>query len=144
MLGVSEPILVGMAILVIVGHNFPVWLGFRGGKGIATSAGVILGLFPWMVFVASILAWVALFFSTRFVSLGSIAASLMLTVSMSVLWFLGMTSTLLLGVASLMTLLALLRHRSNISRLFAGTEPRFQRRAREQNATPVATPAVDP
>lgn len=128
-LGVSEPILVGMAVLVIVGHNFPVWLGFRGGKGIATSAGVILGLFSWMVLIASILAWCLLFFTTRYVSLGSIAASLMLTISMAVLWFLGMTSTLLLGVASLMTVLALLRHRSNISRLLAGTESRFQRRS---------------
>ena len=126
--GIAEPIIVGIAVLVIVGHNFPIWLGFRGGKGIATSAGVILGLFPWQVFISALFAWVLFFFTTRYVSVASIAASLMLTVSMGVLFFLGTTSSLLLGVAGLMTILALLRHRGNIIRLLQGTEARFEKK----------------
>lgn len=130
--GAEEGVLLGAALGAIVGHNFPVWLGFRGGKGIATSAGAIAGLFPWVVFVSSLGAWVAGFVVTRIVSVGSIAAALMVSVSTAVLWGLGMASGLLLGVACVMTMMAVWRHRANIRRLMEGTEPRFgQRKAGE-------------
>jgi acyl phosphate:glycerol-3-phosphate acyltransferase len=125
---VSEPVVIGAGILVIIGHNFPVWLGFRGGKGIATSGGVILGLFPPAVFLSSLVAWVALFFGTRYVSVASIAAALMLSISTWTLVAMEQASLWLAGLATLMSLMALLRHRSNISRLLAGTEPRFTRK----------------
>jgi acyl phosphate:glycerol-3-phosphate acyltransferase len=125
---VAEPVVIGAGILVIIGHNFPVWLGFRGGKGIATSGGVILGLFPAAVFLSSLVAWVALFFGTRYVSVASIAAALMLSISTWTLVAMEQASLWLAGLATLMSLMALLRHRSNISRLLAGTEPRFTRK----------------
>jgi glycerol-3-phosphate acyltransferase PlsY len=128
--GLSEPLIIGAGVLVIVGHNFPVWLGFRGGKGIATSGGVILGLFPPAVFLSSLIAWMALFFGTRYVSMGSIAAALALSISTLVLVAMDRASLYLAGLAVLMTIMALLRHRPNIERLLAGTEPRFTRKSK--------------
>lgn len=116
------------AVGAILGHNFPVWLGFKGGKGIATSAGVIVALFPWPVFVCAILAWVAIFFTTRYVSVASIIAALVLPASLGVLWGMGRTSGLYFGVGIVLCALAIWRHKVNIQRLVAGTEPRFERK----------------
>lgn len=127
--GVAEPVVIAAGILVIAGHNFPIWLKFRGGKGIATSGGVILGLFDPLVFVSSLGAWLLLFFTTRYVSVASIAASLMLSISTIVLFFFDRQSLWLVGLAALMTVMALLRHRPNVARLIAGTEPKFTRKS---------------
>lgn len=131
--GISEPIIIGAGILVIIGHNYPIWLGFRGGKGIATSGGVILGLFPPSVFLSSLVAWILFFFSTRFVSVASMAAALMLSISTWLLFSMERASPWLAVLATLMTIMAILRHRSNIQRLLAGTEPRFTRKSKKRN-----------
>lgn len=126
--GGMEPAMVAAAIGVILGHNFPVWLSFKGGKGIATSAGVIIALFPPLAFLLALVMWVVLFFTTRYVSLASMAAAATLPAVVFVLAVLGRASWLLAVVAGAMALLAILRHRGNIQRLLDGTEPRFERR----------------
>lgn len=124
------------AVGAILGHNFPVWLGFKGGKGIATSAGVIVALFPWPAFVFALVAWVVVFFATRYVSVASITAALALPVALSVLWMLGKTSGLYFGVGVVLCVLAIWRHKSNIQRLLAGTEPRFERKKSTSDPIP--------
>lgn len=118
-------------IFSIVGHNFPVWLRFRGGKGIATSGGVILTLFPWWVFVGALGAWVVVFLVSRYVSLASLAGALALPVGVAFAVWLGKADGLQLGTSVAMWLLATYRHRSNIQRLLSGTEKRFERRKSE-------------
>lgn len=125
---VPEVLMLGCSLLLIVGHNFPIWLRFRGGKGIATSAGVILALFPPVVFGSALGGWFLLFFTTRYVSVASIAAALLISASALVLWWMGALSGLLLGVAFLLTIMAVLRHRANIGRLLRGEESKFTRR----------------
>jgi glycerol-3-phosphate acyltransferase PlsY len=107
----------------ILGHNFPVFLKFKGGKGVATSAGVLLGVAPLAV-VIGLLTWVIVFYVSGYVSLGSIIASLAVAVTA---WIAGYSAV----TASALTLLGALsvwRHRSNIQRLRAGTENRFERK----------------
>ncbi len=116
------------AIFTVVGHNYPVWLNFQGGKGISTSAGVMIALFPIWVFASGLAAWMVLFFATRYVSIASIAASLALPISSAVLMIYGRCDPLLVVVASAMCLLALYRHKSNIQRLLAGTEKKFEKK----------------
>ncbi len=129
-----EPAWAGIvaAVLVIVGHNFPVWLGFNGGKGIATSGGVILGLFPWPAFVIPLATWVILFFGTRYVSVASIACSVMVPVSLLGLWLLDWPRAdgayVWVGVA--MAAMAVWRHRGNVKRLMAGTEAKFEKKSK--------------
>lgn len=127
-LGFGEGQLVLSGLFVILGHNFPVWLKFKGGKGIASSGGVILALFPPWIFVAALAAWVALFFGTRYVSLASIGAALAIAASACTLSAIGSMSWFLASIACAISLLGILRHRANISRLLAGTEPRFSKK----------------
>lgn len=115
------------AVAVIIGHNYTPWLGFQGGKGIATSAGVLLALTPWTVLFAA-LAWVIFFRATRHVSVASIAASAAVPLSVGALWAAGCGGNApLLAFALVISALAIWRHRSNIRRLRDGTEPRFAR-----------------
>lgn len=118
------------AIFTVIGHSYPVWLKFQGGKGISTSAGVMLALFPIWVFLSGLTAWLVLFFTTRYVSIASIAASLALPISSGVLMMYGRCDPLLVMIASAMCLLALYRHKSNIQRLLAGTEKKFEKKPR--------------
>ncbi len=116
------------AVAVIVGHNYTPWLGFRGGKGIATSAGVLLALMPWAIFCITVV-WFVVFGLSRYVSLASISASAALPASVAGLWLAGVSGNApLLGFALLISALAIWRHRSNIDRLRQGTEPRFARK----------------
>jgi len=116
-------------LFVLLGHSFPVWLGFKGGKGIASSAGVIVGLFGVGAFLFCLGSWLLFFSVTRYVSVASIAAAIAVPLSVSVLYFMHRSDWLTLLVAFLMCLLAIWRHRSNITRLRAGTEPRFEKKA---------------
>jgi acyl phosphate:glycerol-3-phosphate acyltransferase len=114
------------AIASILGHNYTVWLGFKGGKGIATSGGAVLVLFPPLVFASAGVVWIAVFFTSRYTSLASISAAVALPIA--VLLIGGKTGTdfwLLVGFSILMTALAIWRHRANIVRLLNGTENRF-------------------
>jgi len=116
------------AVAAIVGHNYTPWLGFRGGKGIATSAGVLLALMPWAVLAIAVV-WFAVFSATRYVSLASISAAAALPVAVALLWHFGAGGNLpLLIFALLISALAIWRHRSNIQRLRDGTEPRIERK----------------
>ena len=115
------------AIFVVLGHNFPVWLGFKGGKSIATSAGIMIAMFPIWVFLCALVIWVASFQLTRYVSVASILAAISLSVSTLVLALLGKCDWLLVAVAFAMTTLAVWRHKSNIERLIAGTEKKFRK-----------------
>jgi len=114
------------AIASILGHNYTVWLGFKGGKGVATSGGAVLALLPPLVFVSAGVVWIAVFFISRFTSLASMSAALALPIA--VLLIGAKTGTdfwLLIGPSVLMTALAIWRHRGNIVRLLNGTENRF-------------------
>ena len=116
------------AVFAVLGHNFPVWLGFRGGKGIATSAGIMVALFPIWVFLCALVVWVGSFQLTRYVSVASILAAISLSASSLLLALLGRCDWLLVAVAFAMTTLAIWRHKSNIDRLLAGTEKKFEKR----------------
>ncbi len=102
------------AIFVVVGHSFPIWLGFRGGKGVATSGGACLGLLP---------------VPTRYVSVASIAAIAALPLAVWVLSERGNSADyLVFGFSVFIALLVIWRHWENIVRLASGTEPRFDRK----------------
>jgi acyl phosphate:glycerol-3-phosphate acyltransferase len=114
------------AITCILGHNFTIWLGFKGGKGIATSAGVFLALFPPPVVISGILVWLIVFFISRYVSLASIAAAIALPIAVSIFAKKpGNDFWLVLLFSILAAALAIFRHRANIKRLLKGTESRF-------------------
>lgn len=107
-------------LAAILGHNYTCWLHFKGGKGIATSAGVLAALVPYSLLI--ILAiWIVVLGLTRFVSLASICASFALPFAT---WLTGRSSTLI-AITSAMTFLAIYKHKSNIRRLLRGTETRI-------------------
>jgi acyl phosphate:glycerol-3-phosphate acyltransferase len=107
-------------LFAILGHNYTCWLKFKGGKGIATSAGVLLALVP-KAFALTLAGWILVFAASRFVSLASIAAALMLPLAV---WMTGQTKAML-ALTSLFSVLAIYKHKANIKRLLAGTEHRF-------------------
>jgi len=125
----TDPILAAIvaAVSVLAGHSFPVWLKFKGGKGIATSGGIAIALFPWPVFVLSISAWVVVFLCTRIVSIASLIATGVLGSTLFVLWLRG-GSGAFAAIGAAMCLLVIWLHRANISRLAKGTEPRFEKK----------------
>jgi glycerol-3-phosphate acyltransferase PlsY len=115
------------AAFCVLGNAFPVWLGFRGGKGVAVSAGLLFALMPWAGMIA-ILLWVALFYLTGYVSLASLVAATMLPVAVYLLLRAGwMTDWPFLYVSIALTAFIILRHRSNIVRLIQGNEQRFRK-----------------
>ena len=107
-------------VCAILGHNFTCWLRFKGGKGIATTAGVLAALVPWSLVVA-LTVWVLLTAATRYVSVGSLGAAAVLAPAS---WFSTHSITLTV-VTGLMGALAIYKHRGNIQRLRAGTENRL-------------------
>ncbi len=118
------------AIFAVIGHSYPVWLGFKGGKGIASSAGIMLALFPWPVFAFGLFVWLVLFYSTRYVSIASLGAAVALPTASGTLMLLGQCDMVRTSIAGVMGLLAIWRHKSNIQRLLAGTEKRFEKKPR--------------
>src|SRR5262245_7112126 len=109
-------------VCAILGHNYTCWLYFKGGKGIATSAGVLLALVPGAL-VIIFAVWVLVFALTRYVSLASICASATLPFAA---WITRQTVAMILITAGLAAL-AIYKHRGNIKRLLKGTESRFGR-----------------
>lgn len=113
-------------LTAVLGHVFSVFVGFKGGKGVATAAGVMLGLAPVALAVAAGV-WVALVFATGYVSLGSIAAAAVFPLAVLVLDPPAQAGMLWLDVAAAAAIIWF--HRGNIQRLLKGTENRFGRRA---------------
>ena len=107
------------ALAAFLGHCFPVWLGFKGGKGVATFLGLWLAL-DWRVGVACCLTWLVAALIWRISSVGALAAA-----ALSTTWIMVLTdgSTFILGIA--LTLLLYWRHSANLARIKAGTEPRI-------------------
>lgn len=119
---------VATGVMTIVGHMFPFWLRFSGGKGVATALGVVVYLAPWAMlaaagmFIVSVLLW-------RIVSLSSILAVLAFAVVQVTLQFpdpFGPTKWPLTTFSLLVPALIILRHRTNVIRLFRGEEPRYE------------------
>ena len=106
----------------IVGHTFPVFLKFKGGKGVATSAGMILGVASFSVGIA-FAAWLITVFASRYVSLASIVAAI--TVGVAVWFDPKLDNAVIPSAISVMALLVIWLHRANIKRLLNGTENRF-------------------
>lgn len=127
--GVSDPrllrLMAACALLAVVGHMFPIWLKFRGGKGVATALGAFLRLAPLAVGVAVIIFVVVVLLSRR-ISLGSIVTAACFPATV---WTLGLSKDpgvlFLIGFAAL---LIIARHQQNILRLLSGEEPRFSLR----------------
>jgi len=110
-------VIAAAAIAVLVGHIFPVWLGFRGGKGVATGVGIFAVLAPLALLCAGVI-FIAVVVTTRYVSLGSIIAAVLIPV---IVWFQSGSQSLLTA-AILGAALIVFAHRGNIKRLVSGTE----------------------
>ena len=116
------------AVFCVLGHVFPVWLRLKGGKGVATSAGALFGLMP-LAALIGVAVWVLTFEVTRYVSVASVTAAVILPFAVLGLAYAGHTNGLELFYVSLcLAVVVVFRHRSNLSRLVQGTEPRFKRR----------------
>jgi len=116
----AEPHCVVAGILAVLGHNYPCWLRFKGGKGIATSAGVYLALAP-VALGITLVVFILTVAVTRYVSIGSIVGAIVLP---SAVWFTHDNWTLRI-VTMALGVLAIFKHRKNIQRLMAGTENRI-------------------
>jgi glycerol-3-phosphate acyltransferase PlsY len=119
---VSPLMRLGCGVAAVLGHSFPVFLGFRGGKGVATTIGVIMGASP-LVGLVCLAVWLVFFLPCRYVSVGSLAAAgaiplaqLALQRSFAEVW-----------LGGILALVVILRHRANIERLLQGKEHRIGR-----------------
>jgi glycerol-3-phosphate acyltransferase PlsY len=113
------------ALLTLAGHCFPVWLGFRGGRGVAPGVGVFLPI-CWQAVAGAVIVWILVVAFWRYVSLASISAAASLPVLVYLLYAPGHAPPVAVSAgASFAMLLIISRHRSNIIRLLRGTEPPF-------------------
>ncbi len=122
-------------VAAILGHVFSPWLGFSGGRGVATSLGVFLAIVPDPTLLAFGL-WIALVLVSRRVSVGSIGAALLYPVLVFFLRRHDPHQILLVSITALVSLLVIVRHKANIERLLAGTEPPLGRGGGSGNPTP--------
>lgn len=129
-LGEGTAALAGLA--AFLGHLWPVFFGFKGGKGVATAAGVLLGLNPWLA-MATLASFAIILFFFRYVSLASIVAALFAPFYQLLIWG-GGPAAVAIGT---MSVLLVWRHAANIQKLLAGTESKFGQKA-------VASPAPQP
>lgn len=120
--------LVGMLFALVLGHTFTCFLRFKGGKGVATTAGCLVALSP-AIGLWAVIAWVGCMVLTRYVSLSSMVAGVVMLLSAAyIFWYRdGVCSAadmMVLGLLSLVFVLVVVKHRNNIVRLFKGTEPK--------------------
>jgi len=115
--GPEAGLLAGFA--AFMGHLYPVWLGFKGGKGVATYIGTLLGVFPLMVLVFAAV-WLSVAKISKYSSLAALVATLVIPV---VLWFI--QEPKIAAVMALMTIISFIKHKTNIERLIAGTESKI-------------------
>jgi len=126
----NSPEILGIlaAMSSVLGHMYPPWLKFKGGKGVATSAGALLALTP-VATLIGVAIWMIVFWLTRYVSLASVTAAVVLPVFILVLNWHDQNKVKPLVYSSACVAAAVVwRHRSNLSRLMRGTEPRFTRK----------------
>ena len=136
-----ETLWTAVALAAILGHVFPVWLGFRGGKGVATSLGALLALYPIVTLpvAAALAVWVICLKTTRYVGVSSVAAAaalplLVLAVSQTPVW--GERALFpVLVLTALLAALVIWRHRGNLSRTLRGEEPKVGSGARGSDTT---------
>ena len=131
----DDPWPIYVAAAVMVGAIFPVWLRFRGGKGVAAGAGVMIGLFP-LVSALLVPLWLVIVLLFRITSLASVTTAAALTPLAAAFG----ASWQYLVLAGAMSLLVLIRHRANIGRLLAGKEARIELRRPGRAATPPPGP----
>lgn len=122
--GLGERTAAAVAVMAFLGHLYPVFFGFQGGKGVATAAGVLLGLNP-LLGAATLASWAIILFFFRYVSLASIVAAVFAPFYLLLIWG-PVPGTLAVVV---MGMLLVWRHFPNIQRLIAGTESRLGRKA---------------
>jgi len=136
----SQPNIRGLLLALVVGcaavlgHIFPIYIKFRGGKGVATSFGVALGLWPYYTIcaVSAIAVWVVVVWRWRYISLASMTASIAFPVSLVLVIMLTPSWDLanlwpLLTAASVIPIMVVIRHRGNIKRIIAGTESKISK-----------------
>jgi glycerol-3-phosphate acyltransferase PlsY len=115
-------------VCCVLGHSFTVWLKFKGGKGVATSIGVIFGLMP-LAAVIVLGVWIVTFELTRYVSVASMIAAAALPIAVVLLSrHVQIDNAVLVYFSVFLAAVIVLRHRANLVRLIRGTEPRFRRR----------------
>ena len=110
-------------LCAVLGHNFTCWLRFKGGKGIATSAGVLLAWIPLGLLIV-LATWLVVFFLSKYVSLASVLAAAVLPFGV---WF-TRSDTVYIWITAMLSALAIYKHKANIQRLLNGTEHRFGRK----------------
>ncbi|MBL7133744.1 MAG: glycerol-3-phosphate 1-O-acyltransferase PlsY [Phycisphaerae bacterium] len=125
---VQQASMLTVAFGAIAGHVFSFWLKFTGGKGVATSLGVVLGVFPYFTYpgLCAFAIWIAVTLTSRYVSLGSIVAAAAFVALFAAFNFADLAALWPLGTfAATMASLIIIRHRTNITRLLAGTESKI-------------------
>ncbi|MEC5127685.1 glycerol-3-phosphate 1-O-acyltransferase PlsY [Verrucomicrobiales bacterium BCK34] len=116
------------AIATILGHNYTFWLGFKGGKGIATTGGAVLPIMPFAL-VAAVIVWIITVKTTRYVSVASIAAAITIPLIITIRGLIqNNLDAVVLGLGLFVCILAIWKHRSNIGRLRRGEELQFGRK----------------
>lgn len=120
LLGMSDTVVAAMGLAAFLGHLYPLFFGFRGGKGVATGLGVLIGI-SWPVGVAAVATWLIVAALTRYSSLSALCAALLAPFYTA--WFTSSSAFLIMAV--LLSLLLIWRHRSNMRNLLNGTESRI-------------------
>ena len=142
----SATLWLAVAVATVLGHMFPPYLKFKGGKGVATGFGALLAIFPFTTIpaLAALAIWLITLRAARMVSLASCAAALSLPITVLVMllirWPFDQLTTAIpfLAVTTLLAVLVLIRHRPNLARIRTGTEPKVSRdskKSSEQNST---------
>lgn len=122
-LGSSDTAIAGAALGAFLGHLYPLYFGFKGGKGVATLVGVLLGISP-IIFLGFGVVWLALLVTTGYVSLASMVAAVLAAI-FAVLFG---SSKIIVGTLMALAVLVIYRHRENIHRLKNGTESHFRKK----------------
>jgi len=118
--GLDSLLLLVAGVIAVIGHMFPIFAGFRGGKAVATSSGVLLGYAP-LLFLLVVLCFIIVLYISKYVSLSSMVAGIF-----AILYSVFFTGDLaLIIIVSIMAGFVIVRHRSNISRIRNGTEPKI-------------------
>ena len=125
-LDVNAQVVAAVALAAVLGHVFPVWTGFRGGKGVATTLGVILATMP-VVGGLLLLVWLAVAALSRYSSLAALVA----VATMPVFVWVADGRWVMLALSGALAMLVVVRHRDNIRRLVAGTEGKIGKKAGE-------------